>query len=78
MRLEGDSCPLVSLILVVVSIRPDPPNPILSFLKTLTLKDSKSLYALLIIANIDLDLSNLGLEEVFMHQPEDQPTPRVL
>ena len=52
----------------------DPLNPISSFLKTLNLEDSRSISVLSVIADTNLDLSNLGLEEVFMHQPENQPT----
>jgi len=44
----------------------NPPNPISSFLKTLTLEDSKEPFVLPIIEDTDLDLSDLGLEEVFM------------
>ena len=44
----------------------DPPNPISSFLKTLTLSDSRELFVLPIIEDSNLDLSDLGLEEVFM------------
>ena len=48
----------------------DPPNPISSFLKTFTLNDSKEPLVLPIIEDTDLDLSNLGLEEVLMANDE--------
>ena len=47
-------------------VDPDPPNPISSFLRTLTLNDSREPLVLPIIEDTDLDLSDLGLEEVFM------------
>ena len=40
----------------------DPPNPISSFLKTLTLNDSREPFVLPVIEDSDLDLSDLGLE----------------
>ena len=51
-------------------VDPNPPNPISSFLKTLTLKDSREPFVLPIIEDSDLDLSDLGLEEVFMTNNE--------
>ena len=48
------------------AVDPDPLNPISSFLKTLTLNDSREPLVLPVIENSDLDLSDLGLEEVFM------------
>ena len=59
----ASSRPLDMNILVV---DPNPPNLILSFLKTLTLEDSRKPFVLLIIDDSDLDLSDLGLEEVFI------------
>ena len=50
----------------MLAMDPDPPNPISSFLKTLTLGDSRKPFMLPIIDDMDLDLSDLGLEEVFM------------
>ena len=50
----------------MLAMDPDPPNPISSFLKTLTLGDSRKPFVLPIIDDMDLDLSDLGLEEVFM------------
>ena len=47
-------------------VDPDPPNPMSSFLRTLTLNDSREPLVLPIIEDTDLDLSDLGLEEVFM------------
>ena len=49
----------------MLTVDPDPPNQILSFLKTLTLNDSREPFVLPIIEDFDLDLSDLGLEEVF-------------
>ena len=43
-------------------VDPDPPNLISSFLKTLTLNDSRKPYVLPIVEDSDLDLSDLGLE----------------
>ncbi|KAK4583122.1 hypothetical protein RGQ29_026064 [Quercus rubra] len=48
----------------------DLPNPISSFLKTLTLNDSRDPFVLPVIKDSDLDLSDLGLEEVFMTNNE--------
>ena len=48
----------------------DPPNPISSFLKTLTLNDPREPFVLPIIEDFDPDLSDLGLEEVFMTNNE--------
>ena len=50
-------------MLVVV---PDLPNPISSFLKNLTLENPRDPFVLPVIDAIDLDLSDLGLEEVSM------------
>ena len=50
----------------MLAVDPDPPNPISSFLKTLTLEDSRKPFVLPVIEDSDLDLSDLGLEEVFM------------
>ena len=50
----------------MLALDPDPPNPISSFLKNLTLEDPREPFVLLVIDVIDLDLSDLGLEEVFM------------
>ena len=58
----------------MLAIDLDPLNPISSFLKTLNLEDSRSISVLSVIADTNLDLTDLGLEEVFMHQPENQPT----
>ena len=44
----------------------DPPNPISSFLKTLTLKNPREPFVLPVIDDTDLDLFDLGLEEVFL------------
>ena len=65
----ASSKPLDMNMLVV---DPGPPNPISSFLKNLTLKDPREPFVLLVIDVIDLDLSNLGLEEVFI--TDNQPT----
>ncbi|XP_065636509.1 proline-rich extensin-like protein EPR1 [Quercus suber] len=54
----------------MLAIDPDPPNPISSFLKTLTLADSREPFLLPVIEDSELDLSNLGLEEVFMTNTE--------
>ena len=51
-------------------VDPNPPNPISSFLKTLTLNDSREPFVLPVIEDSDLDLSDLGLEEVFMTNNE--------
>ena len=58
----------------MLAIDLDPLNPISSFLKTLNLEDSRSISVLSVITDTNLDLSDLGLEEVFMHRPENQPT----
>ena len=50
----------------MLAVDPDPPSPISSFLKTLTLEDSREPFVLPIIEDSDLDLFDLGLEEVFM------------
>ena len=57
-----------------LTIDPNPPNSISSFLKDITLEDSNNPPVLPIIANTDLDLSNLGLDRIFMYQQDDQPT----
>ena len=54
----------------MLTVDPDPPNPISSFLKTLTLEDSREPFVLPIIDDTNLDLSNLGLEEAFMANNE--------
>nr|POE50500.1 hypothetical protein CFP56_76734 [Quercus suber] len=54
----------------MLAVDPDTPNPIASFLKTLTLDNSRELFAFPIIEDFELDLSNLGLEEVFMTNTE--------
>ena len=56
----------------MLALDPDPPNPISSFFKTLTLEDSRELFVLLIIDDTDLDLSDLGLEEVFITNTESK------
>ena len=50
----------------------DPLNPISSFLKNLTLESPRESFVFPVIDTTELDLSNLGLEEVFMI--DDQPT----
>ena len=50
----------------MLAMVPDPPNPISSFLRTLTLEDPKEPFVLPIVEDTDLDLFDLGLEEVFM------------
>ena len=50
----------------MLTVDPDLPNPISSFLKTLTLNDPREPFMLLVIEDFDLDLSDLGLKEVFM------------
>jgi len=66
----------------MLAMDPDPPNPISSFLRTLTLEDPKEPFVLPIVEDIDLDLSDLGLEEVFMtnvdpkEEEEEAPRPR--
>ena len=54
----------------MLTVDSDSPNPISSFLKTLTLNDSRDPFVLPVIKDSDLDLSNLGLEEVFMTNNE--------
>ena len=56
----------------MLALDSDPPNPISSFLKNLTLEDPREPFVLPVIDIIDLDLSDLGLEEVFM--ADSQPT----
>ena len=56
----------------MLAMYPDPPNPISSFLKNLTLENPREPFVLPVIDTIDLDLSDLGLDEVFM--TDDQPT----
>ena len=56
----------------MLAIDPDLPNPISSFLKNLTLENPRDPFVLLVIDAINLDLSDLGLEEVFLI--DDQPT----
>ena len=56
----------------MLAINPDPPNPISSFLRTLTLEDPKEPFVLPIIEDSDLDLSGLGLEEIFMTDPKEE------
>ena len=51
-------------------VDPDPPNPISSFLRTLTLEDSREPFVLPVIDDSDIDFSDLGLEEVFMTNNE--------
>ena len=51
----------------------DPPNPISLFLKNLIFEDSRSSSVLLVIVDTNIDLFDLGLKEVSMHQPEDLP-----
>ena len=48
----------------MLTIDPDPLNPISSFLKAITLEDSNNPLTLPIIADTNLDLSNLGLEGI--------------
>ena len=48
----------------MLAVDPDPTNLISSFLKTLTLEDSREPFVLPIIDDTNLDLSDLGLEEV--------------
>ena len=54
----------------MLTVDPDPPNPISSFLKTLTLNDSREPFVLPVIEDSGLDLFDLGLEEVFMANNE--------
>ena len=58
----------------MLTIDPDPPNPISFFLKAITLEDSNSPPVLPIIVDTNLGLSDLGLEGIFMYQHDDQPT----
>jgi len=51
----------------MLTIDPDPLNPISSFLKAITLEDSNNPPVLPIIVDTDLDLSDLGLEGIFMY-----------
>ena len=46
----------------MLAVNPDPPNPISSFLKNLTLEDPRDPFMLLVIDATNLDLSNLGQE----------------
>ena len=69
LTIGASSRPLDMNILVV---DPNPPNLILSFLKTLTLEDSREPFVLPIIDDTDLDLFDLGLEEVFMTNTESK------
>ncbi|XP_030930744.1 uncharacterized membrane protein YHL071W-like [Quercus lobata] len=62
----------------MLAINPDPPNPICSFLRTLTLEDHKKPFVLPIIEDSDLDLSDLGLEEIFMTDPKEEEEDDVL
>ena len=50
----------------MLAMDPNPSNPISSFLKTLTLEDPRKPFMLIVINDTDLNLSGLGLEEVFM------------
>ena len=50
----------------MLAIDPDPVNPISSFLKTLTLEDPREPFVLPVIKDTDLELSDLGLKEVFI------------
>ncbi|XP_065628932.1 uncharacterized protein LOC136067262 [Quercus suber] len=54
----------------MLAMDPDPLNPISLFLRTLTLEGSKEPFMLLVIKDSELDLSNLGLEEIFMTNTE--------
>ena len=62
----------------MLAMNPDPPNPISSFIKTLTLGDPKEPFVLPIVEDSDLDLSDLGLEEVFMTDPKEEEEDDVL
>ena len=62
----------------MLAMNPDPPNPISSFLRTLTLQDPKEPFVLPIIEDSDLDLSDLGLEEIFMTDPKEEEEDDVL
>ena len=50
----------------MLAVDPDPPNPNSSFLKNLTLENPREHFVLPVVDVTDLDLSHLGLEEVFM------------
>ncbi|KAL4599363.1 hypothetical protein ACB092_11G121300 [Castanea dentata] len=50
----------------MLAINSNPPNPISSFLRTLTLQESTKRFVLPVIDDTDLDLSDLELDEVFM------------
>ena len=54
----------------MLAMDPDPPNPISSFLRTFTPEDSKEPFVLSVIEDLELDLSDLGLEEIFMENTE--------
>ena len=54
----------------MLAMDPNPPNPISSFLKTLTLENPIEPFMLLAIDDTELDLSDLSLEEVFMIEPK--------
>ena len=54
----------------MLTIDLDPPNPISSFLKSLTLNDSREPFVLPVIEDSNLDLFDLGLEEIFMTNNE--------
>ena len=58
----------------MLTIDLDPPKPISSFLKAITLEDSNNPLVLPIIADTDLDLFDLSLEGRFMYQQDDQAT----
>ena len=58
----------------MLTIDPNPPNPISSFLKAINLEDSNTPPMLPIIVDTDLDLSDLGLDGISMYQQDDQPT----
>ena len=62
----------------MLAMNPDPPNPISSFLRTLTLGDPKEPFVLPIVEDSDLDLFDLGLEEVFMTDPKEEEEDDVL
>ena len=62
----------------MLAMNPDPPNPISSFIKTLTLGDPKEPFVLPIVEDSDLELSDLGLEEVFMTNPKEEEEDDVL
>ena len=55
----------------MLAVDPDSPNPISSFLKTLTLENPREPFVVPVIDDTDLDLSDLGLEEVFL--ADNQP-----